>query len=294
MRYLPTLKPVKYRKDSTMKTDRAGFTLIELLVVIAIIAILAAILFPVFAKVREKARQTQCLSNEKQIGLAVLQYVEDYDESYPLAQLPNYSEDWTAEISPYVKAGNGGFSKTSAIWGCPSFPSEVGGLQEQNQYRAMDNIFADPSHAPGGGATMRPTNLSDLDHPSDQLMIFEGGLYGPDGFQNPYSPPGQHQQGIISVFTASWAGWSTTNQVTDLADASDCDNENPAWASIPPWAPVTGEMCGVFPRYRHTGVSNMLFCDGHAKAVHNGWLNWTNNIFIPGLTAGEQPYNTPF
>jgi len=62
---------------------RRGFTLIELLVVIAIIAILAAILFPVFAKAREKARQTSCLSNEKQIGLAILQYAQDYDERLP-------------------------------------------------------------------------------------------------------------------------------------------------------------------------------------------------------------------
>lgn len=63
-----------------------GFTLIELLVVIAIIAILAAILFPVFAKVREKARQISCLSNEKQIGLGILQYVQDNDETFPLVQ----------------------------------------------------------------------------------------------------------------------------------------------------------------------------------------------------------------
>ncbi len=60
--------------------SRSGFTLIELLVVIAIIAILAAILFPVFAKAREKARQTSCASNEKQIALGILQYVQDYDE----------------------------------------------------------------------------------------------------------------------------------------------------------------------------------------------------------------------
>ncbi|MEN6304741.1 MAG: prepilin-type N-terminal cleavage/methylation domain-containing protein, partial [Armatimonadia bacterium] len=62
---------------------RRGFTLIELLVVIAIIAILAAILFPVFAKAREKARQSSCLSNMKQMGLACLQYAQDYDEVLP-------------------------------------------------------------------------------------------------------------------------------------------------------------------------------------------------------------------
>lgn len=65
------------------RNARAGFTLIELLVVIAIIAILAAILFPVFAQAREKARQTSCLSNLKQIGLGLLMYVQDYDETYP-------------------------------------------------------------------------------------------------------------------------------------------------------------------------------------------------------------------
>ena len=65
-------------------TTRLGFTLIELLVVIAIIAILAAILFPVFAQAREKARQISCISNEKQIGLAALQYTQDYDELMPL------------------------------------------------------------------------------------------------------------------------------------------------------------------------------------------------------------------
>jgi len=75
-----------------------GFTLIELLVVIAIIAILAAILFPVFAKAREKARQTSCLSNLKQMDLAMLSYAQDYDECFSAREL------WNIKIQPYVKS----------------------------------------------------------------------------------------------------------------------------------------------------------------------------------------------
>jgi prepilin-type N-terminal cleavage/methylation domain-containing protein len=84
-----------------------GFTLIELLVVIAIIAILAAILFPVFAKAREKARQTSCISNLKQIGLAVMQYIQDYDERYPTVRTwvngVNKGYEWRMSIQPYIK-----------------------------------------------------------------------------------------------------------------------------------------------------------------------------------------------
>jgi len=85
---------------------RRGFTLIELLVVIAIIAILAAILFPVFARAREKARQSSCLSNVKQIALGMLQYAQDYDERLVLAAMyyasPNYYT-WMYLLQPYVK-----------------------------------------------------------------------------------------------------------------------------------------------------------------------------------------------
>ena len=90
---------------------KRGFTLIELLVVIAIIAILAAILFPVFARAREKARTTSCLSNVKQMGLAIMQYTTDYDEVYPTTNLwgPPVLGDmrdyftWDEQIGPYVK-----------------------------------------------------------------------------------------------------------------------------------------------------------------------------------------------
>ena len=83
---------------------KAGFTLIELLVVIAIIAILASILFPVFAKAREKARQSSCLSNLKQMGLATMSYLQDYDESYPgHTGGATAADDWPAMLIPYMK-----------------------------------------------------------------------------------------------------------------------------------------------------------------------------------------------
>lgn len=115
------------------KLFRGGFTLIELLVVIAIIAILAAILFPVFSKVREKARQTMCLSNQKQIALAAAQYAQDYDGSYP----PRYIDDcgdpscsiylgrrqWPSLLLPYIRQKGGAELGTpEGVFQCPSSP----------------------------------------------------------------------------------------------------------------------------------------------------------------------------
>src|SRR5438105_4652422 len=84
---------------------KSGFTLIELLVVIAIIAILAAILFPVFAQAREKARQTSCLSNNKQYALATLMYVQDYDETFPFEANMNGNcvSTFYQVVQPYTK-----------------------------------------------------------------------------------------------------------------------------------------------------------------------------------------------
>lgn len=97
------------------KGSRYGFTLIELLVVIAIIAILAAILFPVFGRAREKARQTTCQSNLKQMGLALNMYIQDWDEL-----LPSYT-NWPAKLEPYIQKRNAvAQSSASTVWACPT------------------------------------------------------------------------------------------------------------------------------------------------------------------------------
>src|SRR4051812_37446660 len=101
---------------SARRNAKSGFTLIELLVVIAIIAILAAILFPVFAKVREKARQTTCSSNMKQLGLALTQYVQDNDETFPWGQHGRTDgRGWAGAIYPYVKS--------VGMYKCPDDPT---------------------------------------------------------------------------------------------------------------------------------------------------------------------------
>ena len=104
------------RTSCPHRTRQSAFTLIELLVVIAIIAILAAILFPVFAQAREKARAISCVSNMKQIGIATMMYLQDYDETFPMAEYcentgsgydcTNKQHEWSDVIYPYIKNGD--------------------------------------------------------------------------------------------------------------------------------------------------------------------------------------------
>ena len=131
---------------------RRGFTLIELLVVIAIIAILAAILFPVFAQAREKARSTACLSNLKQLGLAYTMYLNDYDETLPITIMDGPSASWINASQPYIK--NRGIyrclsDKTSKPWATTDqqwnepyyLPGTFTSNPEYSKYRRCSYIF---------------------------------------------------------------------------------------------------------------------------------------------------------
>jgi len=159
-----------------LKRRTPGFTLIELLVVIAIIAILAAILFPVFAKAREKARQTSCLSNMKQLGLAAMSYVQDYDERFPRGrffppagvtitgddglQYVNGCYEWYHCLDPYTK--------NREIFRCPS-NTDTG--WNGNTHRAKGYaIIGPPFHE---GTSPRGLPLAQIIAPADAIMISE-------------------------------------------------------------------------------------------------------------------------
>jgi len=164
-----------------------GFTLIELLVVIAIIALLAAILFPVFARARENARKSSCQNNLKQIGIGIMQYVQDYDETYPPARARGHRADgdwvpWHYVIQPYVKSYQ--------LLECPSNSNRRNALNKTNgggipfiarSYLANGNSGSYPNDlcgATGCGNTLMRENvytaLSDIESPAQVIAVTEG------------------------------------------------------------------------------------------------------------------------
>ncbi|HEX5322149.1 MAG TPA: DUF1559 domain-containing protein [Capsulimonadaceae bacterium] len=139
------------------RNNSKGFTLIELLVVIAIIAILAAILFPVFAKAREKARQASCESNERQVGLSILQYIQDFDEHFPVGFQTDNGIGWAGSVQNYVKS--------AGVFKCPDDATQsISGTNFSADSYAMN------SNLVGGGNTGA---LASLGAPASSVMVVE-------------------------------------------------------------------------------------------------------------------------
>jgi len=268
-----------------------AFTLIELLVVIAIIAILAAILFPVFAQAREKGRQTMCLSNEKQIGLALMQYTQDNDESFPMEQYFDTSgipHDWANAIYPYVKNGTGlNYAGNvtlqnglGGIYACPSFPRN----SEPSQY-GISLCISRPVYANQAASTV---SLSDIDKVSDRVAVLEKGTASTVGYDHSFPD--------FEVGQWNWAGYLAgvvdgSAPEAHLELAYDFDQDATATPTYP--SP------GVMPRFRHQGHCNALFIDGHVKTMGRGQLSWAKNIYIPGVyetipTGGPGYYGAPY
>ncbi len=217
---------------------RRGFTLIELLVVIAIIAILAAILFPVFAKAREKARQASCESNLKQISLAVLMYAQDYDEKFPhwnfrhCTDVANADGDWKDVCEPYIK--------NIQVFACPSTDFDPRTCEPSPNGRGDGVIPAgygancgrvNPDYAAdsdvglrgpfaGGWDWMTSTGMADIGDSSGTIMLFETNCVQSCGYNwdQTYNLQWPHNDGMNVAFVDGHVKWERQGDNTRTAN----------------------------------------------------------------------------
>ena len=261
-------------------TRSKGFTLIELLVVIAIIAILAAILFPVFAKAREAARKTACLSNMKQLATAALMYAEDYDENLvPAGSRYAHQHElcingdtqyrtgtpwvfWAIMLMPYVK--------NDGIFTCPDRPADGCWGYSMNVDSSNDDFPGSPT-PPGayvyqGGAPTWPTlpavSLAAVQEPADCIYLF-------DSFDS-------------NLESTVGSAPTETPDFTALGSGSPDDE---GWEMEWSWAmgvktgSITWDQLQAnfpFGPWRHNSTFNAAFIDGHAKAVNFTMMDQKN------------------
>lgn len=224
---------------------RRGFTLIELLVVIAIIAILAAILFPVFAKAREKARQISCLSNTKQMGLASMMYVQDYDEVFPKGrQTPGVY--WYQLFYPYVKS--------VGVFKCPSLPNNGDGPQNDATHNGDTGI--DP----------------DLRIPRYQLG------YGYNIGTRAVSPIYTDGFGYYEKDTKPWVALASITAPADTILIGDLTLYKGNYLYLV-YSVTTSASTNFPPTDLHIGGGNYSFADGHAKWMSQSYLSGHPELF---------------
>jgi len=230
-----------------MKREKSAFTLIELLVVIAIISILAAILFPVFARARESARRASCMSNLKQIGLGAMMYVQDYDEKYPMglswvSASDHSTLNWETIIYPYVKS--------EQVFLCPSASSSA--AASNGHYGA--NWVMMPYMPWTSDSTV---SMASIEAPASVYMLMDGGTIllqpKPQSTSNPYN------SSVTAPATYAWYLPGTKKLVEAAGGTS------PAFGSA--------QEADYASEGRHFDGLNMAFADGHVK-----WLK-TATVF---------------
>jgi prepilin-type N-terminal cleavage/methylation domain-containing protein len=240
---------------SRARSRAAAFTLIELLVVIAIIAILAAILFPVFAQAREKARQASCLSNTRQMGLAVAMYVQD-NEAYPSASSPSSFRPrtrWADHIFPYVK--------NEGLFLCPSAPKTLLNKQWAHDLTRLYGGYGYNYQYLGNARFPFTASEAEITAPAETIAIADtNGVAWDDPSKNPANLAGTYN--IDPPLPSRRGSRPNTPGEGFYGVGGECGG---AWD------------CRSVPAERHSGMICVVFADGHSKAVKRSRLDDKNN-----------------